>query len=214
MIPTGQDSLNTRSTLEAGGKRYAYYSLARAGAALGDVSRLPFSMKVLLENLLRFEDGVTVTRDDLQAMADWQKERRISREIQYRPARVLMQDFTGVPAVVDLAAMRDAMKNLGGDPQKINPLVPVHLVIDHSVMVDEFGTPKAFERNVELEYARNGERYEFLKWGAQAFDNFQVVPPGTGICHQVNLEYIALCVWTSEDQSGETVAYPDTLVGT
>ena len=171
-------------------------------------------MKVLLENLLRFEDGVTVTRDDLQAMVDWQKERRINREIQYRPARVLMQDFTGVPAVVDLAAMRDAMKSLGGDPQKINPLVPVHLVIDHSVMVDEFGTPQAFEKNVELEYQRNGERYEFLKWGSQAFDNFKVVPPGTGICHQVNLEHIAQCVWTGEDQNGETVAYPDTLVGT
>ena len=146
MIPTGQDSLHTRSTLEVGGKRFAYYSLAKVGAALGDVSRLPYSMKVLLENLLRFEDGVTVTRDDLQAMVDWQKERKISREIQYRPARVLMQDFTGVPAVVDLAAMRDAMKQLGGDPRKINPLVPVHLVIDHSVMVDEFGTPKASSR--------------------------------------------------------------------
>jgi aconitate hydratase len=214
MIPTGQDSLNTRSTLEVGGKSYAYYSLPKAAEKLGDVSRLPFSMKVLLENLLRFEDGITVTLDDLQAMADWQKERRINREIQYRPARVLMQDFTGVPAVVDLAAMRDAMKQLGGNPQKINPLVPVHLVIDHSVMVDEFGTPRSFEKNVELEYARNSERYEFLKWGSQAFDNFQVVPPGTGICHQVNLEYIAQCVWTGPDQSGETVAYPDTLVGT
>lgn len=214
MIPTGQDSLKTRSSLTAGGKTYAYYSLERAGAELGDVSRLPFSMKVLLENLLRFEDGTTVTRDDLQAMADWLKERRIAREIQYRPARVLMQDFTGVPAVVDLAAMRDAMKNLGGDPQKINPLVPVHLVIDHSVMVDEFGTPQAFEENVELEYARNGERYQFLKWGSQAFDNFKVVPPGTGICHQVNLEHIAQAIWSSEDQSGETIAYPDTLVGT
>ena len=214
MIPSGQDSLNTRSTLEAGGKTYAYYSLPKAAEALGDISRLPFSMKVLLENLLRFEDGRTVTRDDLQAMVDWQKERRIAREIQYRPARVLMQDFTGVPAVVDLAAMRDAMSELGGDPQKINPLVPVHLIIDHSVMVDEFGTPRAFGKNVELEYQRNGERYEFLKWGSQAFDNFQVVPPGTGICHQVNLEYIAQCVWTGEDQSGETLAYPDTLVGT
>jgi aconitate hydratase len=214
MIPTGQDSLNTRSTLNVEGKTYLYYSLPKAAAVLGDISRLPFSMKVLLENLLRFEDGKTVTRDDLQAMADWQKERRIAREIQYRPARVLMQDFTGVPAVVDLAAMRDAMKALGGDPQKINPLVPVHLVIDHSVMVDEFGTPQSFEKNVELEYHRNGERYQFLKWGAQAFDNFQVVPPGTGICHQVNLEYIAQCVWTGEDQSGEALAYPDTLVGT
>jgi aconitate hydratase len=214
MIPTGQDSLNTRSTLEVGGKKYAYYSLEKAGAALGDVSRLPFSMKVLLENLLRFEDGVTVTRDDLQCMADWQKERRINREIQYRPARVLMQDFTGVPAVVDLAAMRDAMKGLGGDAQKINPLVPVHLVIDHSVMVDEFGNARAFEKNVELEYQRNAERYEFLKWGSQAFDNFKVVPPGTGICHQVNLENIAQTIWSSVDQTGEEVAYPDTLVGT
>ncbi len=214
MIPTGQDSLKTRSTLEAGGRSYAYYSLDKAAAALGDVSRLPFSMKVLLENLLRFEDGVTVTRDDLQCMVDWQKERRIAREIQYRPARVLMQDFTGVPAVVDLAAMRDAMKSLGGDAQKINPQVPVHLVIDHSVMVDEFGTPRSFEKNVELEYQRNGERYEFLKWGSRAFDNFKVVPPGTGICHQVNLENIGQTVWTSADQNGEEVAYPDTLVGT
>ncbi|WP_324809379.1 aconitate hydratase AcnA [Sphingomonas sp. LY29] len=214
MIPTGQDSLNTRSTLEAGGKTYAYYSLEKAAAALGDVSRLPYSMKVLLENLLRFEDGVTVTHDDLKAMADWLKDRRINREIQYRPARVLMQDFTGVPAVVDLAAMRDAMKSLGGDAQKINPQVPVHLVIDHSVMVDEFGTPRAFEDNVALEYQRNAERYEFLKWGSQSFDNFKVVPPGTGICHQVNLENIAQTVWTSDDQNGETVAYPDTLVGT
>src|SRR5215210_8621727 len=214
MIPTGHDSLNTRSTLTVGAKSYAYYSLPKAAETLGDISRLPFSMKVLLENLLRFEDGVTVTHDDLQSMVDWQKERRIAREIQYRPARVLMQDFTGVPAVVDLAAMRDAMSGLGGDPQKINPLVPVHLVIDHSVMVDEFGTPRAFGKNVELEYARNGERYEFLKWGASAFDNFQVVPPGTGICHQVNLEYVAQCVWTSDDESGAALAYPDTLVGT
>ncbi len=214
MIPTGHDSLNTRSTLEAGGRTYAYYSLPKAAAALGNVDRLPFSMKVLLENLLRFEDGVTVTRDDLQAMADWLKLRSINREIQYRPARVLMQDFTGVPAVVDLAAMRDAMKQLGGDPQKINPQVPVHLVIDHSVMVDEFGTPKAFGDNVALEYQRNAERYEFLKWGSQSFDNFKVVPPGTGICHQVNLEHIAQTVWTGPDQNGDEVAYPDTLVGT
>ena len=214
MIPTGQDSLNTRSTLAVGGKSYAYYSLARAAEQIGDIARLPFSMKVLLENLLRFEDGKTVTLDDLKAMAAWLKERSISREIQYRPARVLMQDFTGVPAVVDLAAMRDAMAGLGADPQKINPLVPVHLIIDHSVMVDEFGNPRAFGRNVELEYQRNGERYEFLKWGAAAFDNFQVVPPGTGICHQVNLEHVAQCVWSGEDQTGETVAYPDTLVGT
>jgi aconitate hydratase len=214
MIPTGQDSLHTRSTLSVQGKTYAYYSLEKASKTLGDISRLPFSMKVLLENLLRFEDGETVTHDDLQAMADWLKERRINREIQYRPARVLMQDFTGVPAVVDLAAMRDAMRQLSGDPQKINPLVPVHLVIDHSVMVDEFGNPRAFEKNVEFEYERNGERYEFLKWGSQAFDNFKVVPPGTGICHQVNLEHVAEVVWTGDDQNGEAVAYPDTLVGT
>jgi aconitate hydratase len=214
MIPTGQDSLSTRSTLTVGSKTYSYYSLPKAAKQLGDVDRLPYSMKVLLENLLRFEDGVTVTRDDLQSMVGWLKDRRISREIQYRPARVLMQDFTGVPAVVDLAAMRDAMQSLGGDPQKINPLVPVNLVIDHSVMVDEFGSPRSFGKNVELEYQRNGERYEFLKWGAHAFDNFQVVPPGTGICHQVNLEYISQCVWTGADPGGEMLAYPDTLVGT
>jgi aconitate hydratase len=214
MIPTGQDSLHTRSTLEVEGKSYAYYSLKKASETLGDLSRLPFSMKVLLENLLRFEDAETVTADDLKAMVEWLRERRINREIQYRPARVLMQDFTGVPAVVDLAAMRDAMASLGGDPQRINPLVPVHLVIDHSVMVDEFGNPRAFEKNVEFEYQRNGERYQFLKWGSQAFDNFQVVPPGTGICHQVNLENIAQCVWTDQDANGETLAYPDTLVGT
>ena len=214
MTPTGTDSLNTRSTLTVGSTPYSYFSLARAAETLGDISRLPFSMKVLLENLLRFEDGETVTLKDLKAMAEWLKERRVNREIQYRPARVLMQDFTGVPAVVDLAAMRDAMTQLGGDPQKINPLVPVHLIIDHSVMVDEFGTPRAFERNVEIEYERNGERYEFLKWGSRAFHNFKVVPPGTGICHQVNLEHIARCVWTGPGEGGETLAYPDTLVGT
>jgi aconitate hydratase len=214
MTSTGQDSLNTRSTLQVGGKSYAYYSLAKAAEQLGDVSRLPFSMKVLLENLLRFEDGFTVTRADIQALVDWQKTRSADHEIQYRPARVLMQDFTGVPCVVDLAAMRDAITKLGGDPRKINPLVPVHLVIDHSVMVDEFGTPQAFEQNVELEYHRNMERYEFLKWGSAAFDNFKVVPPGTGICHQVNLENLARGVWSSPDASGQEVAYPDTCVGT
>ena len=219
MTAIGQDTLGTRSTLTAGGKSYDYYSLAKAAEQLGDVSRLPFSMKVLLENLLRFEDGKTVTRADMQAIVDWQQDGRSNREIQYRPARVLMQDFTGVPCVVDLAAMRDAMTALGGDPEKINPLVPVHLVIDHSVMVDEFGTPQALADNMELEYQRNGERYEFLKWGSKALDNFQVVPPGTGICHQVNLEYIGQAVWSSTE-TGEfatgdkTVAYPDTLVGT
>ncbi|MEM8695940.1 MAG: aconitate hydratase AcnA [Pseudomonadota bacterium] len=214
MTSTGHDTLSTRSSLTVEGKTVHYYSLAKAAEKLGDVSRLPFSMKVLLENLLRFEDGKTVTTDDVQACVDWLKERRISREIQYRPARVLMQDFTGVPAVVDLAAMRDGIVALGGEAEKINPQVPVHLVIDHSVMVDEFGTPTAFEENVALEYQRNMERYEFLKWGAGAFDNFKVVPPGTGICHQVNLEYLGQGVWSSEDADGETVAYPDTLVGT
>ena len=214
MTAIGQDTLGTRDTLDVGGKQYSFYSLPKAAAKLGDISRLPFSMKVLLENMLRFEDGVTVTPEDAQALVDWQKDARSDREIQYRPARVLMQDFTGVPCVVDLAAMRDAITKLGGDPAKINPQVPVHLVIDHSVMVDEFGTPKAFENNVELEYARNGERYEFLKWGSKALDNFKVVPPGTGICHQVNLEYIGDAVWNSTAPDGTTVAYPDTLVGT
>ncbi|MDZ7588514.1 MAG: aconitase family protein [Parasphingorhabdus sp.] len=189
MTTIGKDSLATRSTLAVGGSEYAYYSLAKAAAKLGDISRLPFTLKVLLENMLRFEDGGhTVSTADAQAVVDWQKNARSDAEIQYRPARVLMQDFTGVPAVVDLAAMRDGIKMLGGDAQKINPQVPVHLVIDHSVMVDEFGTPQAFEHNVALEYQRNMERYEFLKWGSKAFDNFKVVPPGTGICHQVNLE--------------------------
>ena len=214
MTAVGHDQLATRSELEVGGQRFAYYSIEKASRHVGDVSRLPFSMKVLFENLLRFEDGVTVTVEDIQALADWQKEPRSNREIQYRPARVLMQDFTGVPCVVDLAAMRDAMNRLGGDAQKINPLVPVDLVIDHSVMVDEFGNPQAFEANVDLEYQRNMERYEFLKWGSKALDNFRVVPPGTGICHQVNLEYLARAVWSSKDPSGAMIAYPDTLVGT
>ncbi|MEZ0494968.1 aconitate hydratase AcnA [Sphingomonas sp. IW22] len=215
MTAIGNDTLGTRDQLEVAGKTYHYYSLAKAAEKLGDVSRLPFSMKVLLENMLRFEDGSTVTAEDAQAVVDWQKERRSTREIQYRPARVLMQDFTGVPCVVDLAAMRDAITSLGGDPAKINPQVPVHLVIDHSVMVDEFGTPQAFENNVEIEYQRNAERYEFLKWGSKALDNFKVVPPGTGICHQVNLEYVAQAIWSSESTDGSgMIAYPDTLVGT
>jgi aconitate hydratase len=214
MTAIGQDSLGTRDTLNVKGTDVAYYSLKKAAAKLGDVSRLPFSMKVLLENLLRFEDGVTVTVEDIRAIVDWQKERKSEREIQYRPARVLMQDFTGVPCVVDLAAMRDAMNTLGADAAKINPQVPVHLVIDHSVMVDEFGTPQAFEDNVILEYQRNSERYDFLKWGSKSLNNFKVVPPGTGICHQVNLEHIAQAVWSSVDESGATVAYPDTCVGT
>ncbi len=214
MTAVGHDQLKTRRTLEVGGKTYVYYSIEAAQAQIGDVSRLPYSMKVLLENLLRFEDDATVTVNDIKAFAKWVQDRSSEREIQYRPARVLMQDFTGVPCVVDLAAMRDAMTKLGGDPQKINPLVPVDLVIDHSVMVDEFGSPKAFEDNMDLEYARNIERYEFLKWGQSALRNFRVVPPGTGICHQVNLEYLAQTVWTSEGPDGALVAYPDTLVGT
>lgn len=212
MIP-GRDSLKTKKTLTAGGEKFAYYSLAEAAKQIGDISRLPFSLKVLLENLLRFEDGRSVTVDDIKAFAAWLKDGKSTREIAYRPARVLMQDFTGVPAVVDLAAMRDAMKKLGEDPEKINPLAPVDLVIDHSVMVDYFGGPDAFKKNVDREYERNGERYKFLKWGQGAFDNFRVVPPGTGICHQVNLEYLAQTVWTAE-YKGEAFAYPDTLVGT
>ncbi len=216
MTAIGQDTLGTRQTLSVGGKDYAIYSLKKAAEKLGDVSRLPFSMKVLLENLLRFEDGgFTVSTDDIKALVDWQKKpTESSSEIQYRPARVLLQDFTGVPCVVDLAAMRDAIAKLGGDTSKINPLVPVNLVIDHSVMVDEFGHPKAFEQNVEIEYQRNMERYDFLKWGSKSLANFYAVPPGTGICHQVNLENIAQAVWTSEDASGATVAYPDTCDGT
>ena len=211
---TSVDSFKSKSTLTVGSKTYTYYSIAEAEKhGLKGVSSLPHSMKVVLENLLRFEDNRTVTKADIEAVAEWLKTRTSEHEISYRPARVLMQDFTGVPAVVDLAAMRDATAKLGADPQKINPLVPVDLVIDHSVMVDHFGTPLAFAENVELEYERNGERYEFLRWGQSAFDNFRVVPPGTGICHQVNLEYLAQTVWT-RDENGETVAYPDTLVGT
>jgi len=210
----GQDSLKTRRTLDVKGKEYDYYSLKVAAEKLGDISRLPYTLKVLLENLLRYEDGVTVSTDDVQALVDWQKNLgKETREIQYRPARVLMQDFTGVPAVVDLAAMRDAMKAMGGDPQKINPLSPVDLVIDHSVMVDKAGTATALKENVDLEMARNAERYQFLKWGQGSFDNFSAVPPGTGICHQVNLEYLAKTVWTAHIE-GRTVAYPDTCVGT
>ncbi len=214
MPVTGHDQMKTRRILKVGSKSYDYFSLEAAEkAGLGDVSRLPFSLKVLLENLLRWEDGRTVTVDDVKAVAAWLKDKRSDREIAYRPARVLMQDFTGVPAVVDLAAMRDAMVALGGDPTKINPLSPVDLVIDHSVTVDNFGTAKSFADNVALEFDRNGERYEFLRWGQDAFSNFRVVPPGTGICHQVNLEYLAQVVWTNS-ADGPTVAYPDTLVGT
>ena len=215
MTTVGTDSLKTRRQLKVGSKTYDYYSLKAAEkAGLGDLSRLPFSLKVLLENLLRHEDGRTVTVDDIKAVGRWLRTRTSDREIAYRPARVLMQDFTGVPAVVDLAAMRDAMGTMGGDPEKINPLTPVDLVIDHSVTVDNFGSSKSFAENVKMEYGRNGERYAFLRWGQSAFDNFRVVPPGTGICHQVNLEYLSQVIWTSKTDKGRTVAYPDTVVGT
>ncbi|NNE58255.1 MAG: aconitate hydratase AcnA [Hellea sp.] len=208
------DSFKCESELTVRGGTYTYYDLGKAEKnGLSGISKLPRSLKVLLENLLRHEDGKTVKKEDIQAIAKWLKTRTSTHEIAYRPARVLMQDFTGVPAVVDLAAMRDAMVNLGGDAEDINPLNPVHLVIDHSVMVDYFGTKDAFKKNVKREYERNGERYDFLKWGQEAFDNFAVVPPGTGICHQVNLENLAQTVWTKTD-NGKTYAFPDTLVGT
>ncbi len=216
-ITVGQDTSKTRKTLTVGDQSIAYYSIpAATEAGLGDFANLPAALKVVLENMLRFEDGGrTVSVDDIKAFATWGANGgKNPREIAYRPARVLMQDFTGVPAVVDLAAMRDGIVALGGDPQKINPLNPVDLVIDHSVMIDEFGNPRAFQMNVDREYERNMERYTFLKWGQNAFNNFRVVPPGTGICHQVNLEYLSQTVWTDADQNGEQVAYPDTLVGT
>ncbi|MHB1204850.1 MAG: aconitate hydratase AcnA [Rhodospirillaceae bacterium] len=210
---SGHDSLKCRRTLTVGGKSYDYFSLPAAAEKIGDITRLPFSLKVLLENLLRFEDGSTVTVDHVKALAAWLKTKASDQEIAYRPARVLMQDFTGVPAVVDLAAMRDAIKALGGDPQKINPLSPVDLVIDHSVMVDAYASSTSLQQNIDLEFERNGERYKFLRWGQVGFTNFRVVPPGTGICHQVNVEYLAQVVWTGEE-NGKTLAYPDTLVGT
>src|SRR5213592_1211737 len=219
---TSLDSFKCAKTLVVGSKSYVYYSLPEAEKhGLRGISRLPFSMKVLLENLLRHEDGRTVTKEDIQGFAQWLKTKSSDREIAFRPARVLMQDFTGVPAVVDLAAMRDAMKMLGGDPKKINPLVPVDLVIDHSVIVNFFGNNNAFKKNVDEEYRQNQERYEFLKWAQKSFENFRVVPPGTGICHQVNLEYLSQTVWSKKDTvkvdgkpATMEVAYPDTLVGT
>ncbi len=219
---TSLDSFRCCKTLQVGSKSYAYFSLPTAERnGLKGISRLPFSMKVLLENLLRNEDGRTVTKDDIKAVAEWLKTKTSEREFAFRPARVLMQDFTGVPAVVDLAAMRDAMKSLGGDPKKINPQVPVDLVIDHSVAVTFFGNNQAFKKNVDEEYRQNQERYKFLKWAQRSFDNFSVVPPGTGICHQVNLEYLSRVVWHRKDKvkvDGKTatmeVAYPDTVVGT
>ena len=219
---TSLDSFRCCKTLQVGSKTYAYFSLPTAERnGLKGISRLPYSMKVLLENLLRNEDGRTVTKDDIKAIAEWLKSKTSEHEFAFRPARVLMQDFTGVPAVVDLAAMRDAMKNLGGDPKKINPQVPVDLVIDHSVAVTFFGNNQAFKKNVEEEYRQNQERYRFLKWAQRSFDNFSVVPPGTGICHQVNLEYLSHVVWSKKDkvkvggkQATMDVAYPDTVVGT
>ena len=216
MTRPGHDTLQTRKTLTVDGKDYDYFSLKDAEAKLGDLSRLPFSLKVLLENLLRYEDDRSVSVEDVEAVREWLKTKTSQHEVAYRPARVLMQDFTGVPAVVDLAAMREAMGALGGNPQRINPLTAVDLVIDHSVMVDEFGSNSAFQKNVDIEFDRNNERYKFLRWGSAAFKNFRVVPPGTGICHQVNLEYLAQAVWVEEDEEnkGKMVAYPDTLVGT
>ncbi len=214
-VSTSLDSFKCRRTLKVGKRDYDYFDLKEAEkSGLDGIGRLPFSLKVLLENLLRHEDGRSVTSDDIRAIADWLKEKRSDKEIAFRPARVLMQDFTGVPAVVDLAAMRDAVTALGGDPHKINPLAPVDLVIDHSVMVDAFGSGAAFQFNVDKEYERNSERYAFLRWGAGAFDNFRVVPPGTGICHQVNLEYLAQTVWTKKENGEAKLAFPDTLVGT
>lgn len=213
MGANSRNSLGARRTLEVGGKRYIYYGLqAVQDAGLGDISRLPFSLRVLLENLLRNEDGRSVSVDDIKALVAWSEQRRSDREIAYRPARVLLQDFTGVPGVVDLAAMRDAMVAMGGDPEKINPLSPVDLVIDHSVMVDYAGSGGAFGKNVAMEFERNRERYEFLRWGQTAFQNLRVVPPGTGICHQVNLEYLAQVVWTEHDGE-DAIAYPDTVIG-
>ncbi|MBV9782314.1 MAG: aconitate hydratase AcnA, partial [Acidisphaera sp.] len=213
MKTVGQDSLKTRRTLSVGGKNYEYFSIPEAAKTLGDVDRLPVTLKILLENVLRFEDGRSYRVDDARALVGWLEKQHSAREVPFKPARILMQDFTGVPAVVDLAAMRDGITRLGGDPQKVNPLVPVDLVIDHSVMVDVSGTADSLQKNVEIEFERNGERYQFLRWGQEAFRNFSVVPPGTGICHQVNLEYLAQAVWTGE-VDGQTYAYPDTLYGT
>ena len=213
MTAIGQDTLKTRRTLSVEGKNYDYYSLPEAAKTLGDISRLPVSLKILLENVLRFENGGSYKVDDAKAIAGWLDAAHSEQEVPFKPARILMQDFTGVPAVVDLAAMRDGITRLGGSPEKVNPLVPVDLVIDHSVQVDVYARPDALQKNVDIEFERNAERYRFLRWGQEAFDNFRVVPPGTGICHQVNLEYLGQCVWTATD-AGTTFAYPDTLYGT
>jgi aconitate hydratase len=213
MTAVGHDTLATRRTLTVEGKAYDYFSLPEAAKTLGDISRLPVSLKVLLENVLRFEDGRSYKVDDARSIVGWLERASSSHEVPFKPARILMQDFTGVPGVVDLAAMRDGITRLGGDPQKVNPLIPVDLVIDHSVMVDFSATADSQRKNVDVEFERNGERYKFLRWGQSAFSNFRVVPPGTGICHQVNLEYLGQCVWTSTN-GGTTFAYPDTLYGT
>ncbi len=210
---TGRDTLKTGRQLSVDGKTYHYFSLPEAAKTIGDLSRLPFSLKVLLENVLRFEDGRAYTVDDAKAIAEWVQTGHSEKEVPFKPARILLQDFTGVPAVVDLAAMRDALASLGGDPRKVNPLVPVDLVIDHSVMVDVSGSASALQKNVDIEFERNGERYEFLRWGQEAFDNFRVVPPGTGICHQVNLEYLGQVVW-AKTEAGVTTVYPDSCYGT
>jgi aconitate hydratase len=213
MTAQGQDTLGTRQTLSVGARTYEYFSLPAASRTLGDISRLPVSLKVLLENVLRFEDGRAYTVEDAKSIAGWLDKASSTKEVPFKPARILMQDFTGVPAVVDLAAMRDGILRLGGKPERVNPLIPVDLVIDHSVMVDYSATADSRQKNVDVEFKRNGERYAFLRWGQEAFDNFRVVPPGTGICHQVNLEYLGQCVWT-RDEGGKTLAYPDTLYGT
>ena len=208
------NSFDSKATLEVGGRSYEIYKIDALQSKY-DVARLPFSLKILLENLLRNEDGEAIRAADIEALATWNAKDEPSKEIAFTPARVVMQDFTGVPAIVDLAAMRDAMKAMGGDPNKINPLVPAELVIDHSVQVDVFGSNLAFARNAELEFERNVERYQFLRWGQTAFDNFKVVPPDTGIVHQVNLEYLARVVFVNDSgRDGVAVAYPDTLVGT
>jgi len=207
------NSFDSKATLSSGNERYTIFRLSTLESRGFRLHRLPFSLRILLENLLRREDGVNVTAEDIEFLANWDARAEPSREIAYMPARVLMQDFTGVPAIVDLAAMRDAIKTLGGDPERVNPLVPAELVIDHSVQVDEFGTPGSVDANTLLEFQRNRERYAFLKWGQTAFRNFSAVPPGMGICHQVNLEYLARVVFTTQ-VDGELVAYPDTVVGT
>ena len=213
MKATGHDSLQTTRTLTAGGREYRYFSLPEAYKSIGDGSRLPVSLKILLENVLRFENGASYKPDDARAITEWAQGGHSEKEVPFKPARILMQDFTGVPAVVDLAAMRDGITSLGGSPQQVNPLVPVDLVIDHSVMVDVSASADAAKKNVEIEFERNGERYQFLRWGQSAFENFRVVPPGAGICHQVNVEFLAETIWTADVNDG-TYAYPDTLFGT